>query len=70
MIAHPFVNNESRNFRRLIRHLILIDADNRLLAALDSFLILISGLLNLALRKSFLDSFDHSAHRLNLAEIV
>ena len=55
---------------RLVFHLILVDADNCLLAPFQRFLILICRILNLALRESPLNGFNHSAHRIDPVEVI
>src|SRR4029079_15296532 len=64
------IDHKDRNFRRLVSHRVLIDTDDYLLASLDSFLILVGRILDLALRKSFFDRRDHAAHRVDLAEVL
>ena len=70
MIADGFVDLEDVVFRRLILHRVFVDADDRLLAAFDGFLILIGRFLDLTLREAGLDRLDHSAETVDLVEII
>ena len=55
---------------RLLVHLVLVDADDHLVLALDRLLEAEGRLLDLALRVAALDRRDHAAHRVDAPEVL
>src|SRR5687767_3077681 len=69
MISNRLIDYQDRNSRSLVGHLVFVDANNDLVATLNRFLILISGVLNLSLRKTFFDRRNHPSHGIDLSEV-
>ena len=68
LVADVLVDVEDRE--RLLVHHVLVDAHDDLLLPLHRLLELEGRLLDLALREAALDGRHHSAHRVDLAEVL
>ena len=69
MIPNGFVDRQSGNLG-IVFHLVLVDSNDYLLAAFDRLLILVSGVLNFPLGKSFSIAATIPAHRVDFSEVV